>query len=637
MPEQNGVSCPDEGQSLAIHHGAGPMLVLAGPGAGKTHVITHRIRYLISECHIPPNEILVITFTKAAALEMQARTNSLIKQSSYVQFGTFHSVFYQILKLSQPYRKLTLASDRERLLFVEAYLEETVSKDTKTDFAANDILKEISRRKNGGGQAEEKAEEKTEKKTEEKAEKKTEKKMEEKTIAGCLKEEEFLNLYEAYKDWLSENRKLDFDDMILKCYEYLKNNPEERRKWQKRFSYLLIDEFQDINRLQYETVKLLAGNKNLFAVGDDDQAIYSFRGSDPMLMKKFIEEFSSGLVKLSRNYRCSGEIVELAAKSIEKNKMRFPKEIHAVGEEKGNVVFKEFSTEEKMAAWVAEEVLQFAREHTEKTQAVLTRTNKEASLYEKLSGGCGENDLWKDIFAYLAFINCGRKRCDFLKIMNKPMRYISRGIVCESVVDFKMLKRRLKDKQWILKRLERLEEQTKFAAKLDIYGQLHYIWKSMGYEEHIRMSCGENISRLKECAQSFSFLLEESRKCRNLEELEHRMGVDTFTQDKNAGERREKSMIRKQKPDSHIKIMTYHGAKGLEFDRVYLPGLNYGRVPHGRMLTAEQLEEERRMFYVAVTRAKTELFLMYINPAKKSSGPDCPEESMSPFLKEIIQ
>ena len=612
MLKPHSISCPDEGQSKAIHHGAGPMLVLAGPGSGKTHVITHRIRYLISECHIPPNEILVITFTKAAALEMQARANSLIRQSSYVQFGTFHSVFYQILKLSQPYRKLTLASDRERFQFVDAYLDETVSKDEKTDSTANDILKEISRRKNGGAQTDEK------------------------TIAGCLSGQEFLGLYESYQEWLSENKKLDFDDMILKCHDYLKDNPEKRRKWQKRFSYLLIDEFQDINRLQYETVKLLVRDKNLFAVGDDDQAIYGFRGSDPMLMKKFMEEFSPGIVKLSRNYRCGREIVELAAKSIEKNKIRFPKEIQAVKEE-GKVVLKEFLTEEKMSAWVTEELLQSAKENGGKTQAVLVRTNKEAAIYEKLLGGCGENDLWRDIFAYLSFINHGRKRYDFLKIMNKPMRYISRGIVSESIVDFGMLKRRLKDKQWILKRIEGLEEQTKFAAKLDIYGQLHYIWKSMGYEEYVRMSCGENISKIKECAQSFSFLLEESRKCRNLEELEHRMGVDLPEREKAAAKKERVSAAEVRKTDNSIKIMTYHGAKGLEFDRVYLPGLNYGRVPHGRMLTAEQLEEERRMFYVAVTRAKTELFLMYINPTKKSSGPDCPEESISPFLREIIQ
>ncbi len=613
MPEQNSISRPDEGQSTAICHGTGPMLVLAGPGSGKTYVITHRIKYLISECHIPPNEILVITFTKAAALEMQTRANSLISQSSYVQFGTFHSVFYQILKLSKPNQKLTLASDRERFQFVDAYLEEAVFKDTKTDSTANEILKEISRRKNGGAQTCEK------------------------TIAGCLPEQEFSGLYEAYKEWLLENRKLDFDDMILKCHDHLKNHFEERRKWQKRFPYLLIDEFQDINRLQYETVKLLAGDKNLFVVGDDDQAIYGFRGSDPMLMKKFMEEFSPRLVKLTRNYRCSREIVELAAKSIEKNRIRFPKNIEAVGKETGKAVFKDFPTQEKMSSWVVEEALQFAKEHEEKTQAVLTRTNKEASIYEKLIGGCGENDLWMDLFTYLAFMNQGRKRSDFLKIMNKPMRYISRGIVNESIVDFGMMKSRLREKKWILKRVERLEEQMKFAARLDVYGQLHYIWKSMGYEEYVRMSCGGNVSKIKECARSFSFLLEEARKCRSLDELEHRMGIGAFMQDKIDEERSGGSLIQKRREDDHIKIMTYHGAKGLEFDRVYLPGLNYGRVPHGRMLTAKQLEEERRMFYVAVTRAKSELFLMYANPTKKNSGPDCPEDSMSPFLREIIQ
>jgi len=583
MPESQRTLHSDEGQKLAIMHGTGPMLVLAGPGSGKTYVITHRIAHLISRCKIPPNNILVITFTKAAALEMQTRANAMLKQCAYVQFGTFHSVFYQILRLSEGYQNLTLISDKERKNFIKVILKGQGIQEKDLDEQAEQYLKAVSRRKNLPVHPSSYRE------TEEK--------------------DEFLKVYDAYEQWLKENQKLDFDDMLRLCYVHLRKNPEERKKWQERFSYILIDEFQDINPLQYETVKLLSGNGNIFAVGDDDQAIYGFRGADPFLMKRFEKEFGAKVIRLSRNYRCSGNITEMAGRFIGHNKERFQKEITAVKGPGEEVVVREVADRRQELLFLEKEIKGYGEKNPGKTQAVLVRTNGLVWSYEQLLGKEGKNPLWEDIKSYLSFINCGRKREDFLKIMNKPMRYISRNILLEPVIDFELLKRRSKDKPWIMKRMAELENQINFAARLDLSGQLHYIWKAVGYEQYIIENSGKDTGKIKENAGWFSQLRSLAKNCGSLEELQDIMEKDRSGQE---GE------------SAGVRIMTYHGSKGLEFDRVYLPDLNYGRVPHGRMLTEEELEEERRMFYVAVTRAKESLFLLYTK-----------EQTGSPFLKEI--
>lgn len=624
MAESVSISRPDKGQSLAIHHGAGPMLVLAGPGSGKTHVITHRIRYLISECNIPPNEILVITFTKAAALEMQARANLLIKQSAYVQFGTFHSVFYQILKKSRTHCKFTLVSDRERIQFIKEVLESTAAGEENPEAQADRYIKEISRRKNmlPGKESMEAGSLKPGRESMEAGSLKPGRKSMEtgglKSVgksmeAGSPKlgEESFETVLQAYDEWLKEAQKLDFDDMLRLCYFYLRDNPAERKKWQKRFSFILIDEFQDINPLQYETIKLLSGNGNLFAVGDDDQAIYGFRGADPLMMKQFQQEFGAEVVRLSVNYRCSGRITEAAGRFIENNGNRFPKEITPFKEPGEEICIRELSNRQEELAFLRESIKNYQKEHPEKTQAVLARTNGMLEGYMQLSealSGTGKNPLWEDVAAYLTFINCGRKRGDFLKIMNKPMRYIGRNVLTEPVVDFKRIVKRLSDKPWIQRRVRELEKQVDFAAKLDLRGQLYYIWKALGYGQYVEEQGGGYSGRIKENAAWFAKLLSAAEGCDDFLELQAVM---------------KESQPEKQ-TNEMVHMLTYHGAKGLEFDRVYLPDLNYGRVPHGRMLTKEELEEERRMFYVAMTRAKESLVLLHI---KSQTG--------SPFLLEI--
>lgn len=609
----------NKGQIRAIRHKDGPMLVLAGPGSGKTFVITHRIAYLISECKIPPNNILVITFTKAAALEMQVRANQLIGRSTYVSFGTFHSVFYQILKKSDRYRSLTLVSEQERHAFFKAFLSERVTKEESEEVSEH-LLKQISRRKNSILEESDLG-----------------KKEMQGRIEGDGKEKSpqlFEEAYSAYNDWLLENKKLDFDDMLKLCFSYLSGNPAEQIKWQKQFLYILIDEFQDMNPLQYETIKLLCSNQNIFAVGDDDQAIYGFRGSNPSLMRQFTKEYQAEVVNLSYNYRSDKGIVALAAKSIGFNQNRFPKQIQAVREEKEEIRMYGFEKKEEMITFLARETMAYAARFPEKTQAVLARTNAEARFYGRLIGKNAESAVWQDLYAYLSFINTGRKRNDFLKIMNKPMRYLARGIVAEEIVDFNAMKHRLSEQVWIRKRVALLEKQVTFAGKLDLYGQLHYIWKAMEYEKYVREVCKGDVMRLKESIGELARIAELAKACKTLEELEEKVNGGRIKAAGVCKGIKGKEEVSAGGDNSSIRVMTYHGAKGLEFDRVYLPGLNYGKVPHGRMLKSEELEEERRMFYVALTRAKSSLIFMYEESKKGDTGSKT--ESISPFVSEIM-
>ena len=580
------VNRQNEGQITAIQHGAGPMLILAGPGSGKTYVITHRIKHLISECNIPPNNILVLTFTKAAALEMQTRACLLLPSCAYVQFGTFHSVFYRILCMSAQCNDLTLASDKERIGFVLSMLKESAAE------KAEACLKEISHKKN--------------------------------QLYGeyQMSSHEFEMIYREYELWLRENNRLDFDDMVRACYIYLKEHEEERQVWQSRFTYLLIDEFQDINSLQYETVKLLCGNQNIFVVGDDDQAIYGFRGSDPQIMKQFVKDYSAQIVNLSYNYRCCKKIVEKAEVFIEKNKKRFDKTIIPAKEEEGEVMIKAVAGRKEELTYIADEIATYAKAYPHKSQAVLTRTNGLLKQYQSLGETNVTNPIWNDINAYLRFINCGFKRKDFLLIMNKPMRYISRSVLKEESVDFKKVKKRLKEKPWIEKRVENLQKQIEFAKKLDVCGQIRYIWNAMGYGAYKLETCTDK----ELCGNIKQHLAEILTAAKNIGDYQQLAEVmDERSGKENAGPgNEEKGHAATGFPK--VSLMTYHGAKGLEFDRVYLPDLNYGKVPHGRMLTVDELEEERRMFYVAMTRAKESLVLIYDHKQKDS-----------PFLTELNQ
>lgn len=595
-------------QQHAIQFGTGPLLVLAGPGSGKTYVITHRIIHLISECQISPNNILVITFTKAAALEMQNRATKAYKPCSYVQFGTFHSVFYHILKLSNPNRTYQLATDQERISIIKEIIQKEDFIEKNTDFMqeTENCIKEISIYKNSCF---------TDLKNTDDYANNTYKINMKSNVDNIDSErmgilsEKYQNVYRLYEEWLADNQKLDFDDMIKLCYQQLKQDVRLREYWQNRFSHILIDEFQDINLMQYETIRLLSKNQNVFAVGDDDQAIYSFRGSNPELMKKFLQDYRANTICLSCNYRSHKDIVETSMHFISHNKNRFDKRIIAINREDNSIRLLQKPSKKEVLSAIRNEIQHYRKQYPQKTQAVLTRTNHLAYAYQNMaSEECEDRILALDMLAYLQFINCGQKRSDFLKIMNKPVRYIPFGVVADPVVSFPFLKRRLLDKPWITQRLAELEMQVEYVRKLDLPGQARYIFKAMGYETYYKENLQKNENSTS-TGEAFAMFVNKLKSCTSLEELKREYETDKKSE---------------QKAENFF-VMTYHASKGLEFDRVYLPDLEYGKVPHGRMLTKKDLEEERRMFYVACTRAKESLWLL-----RDTS------QIGSPFLQEFL-
>lgn len=293
-------------QKEAVMHKDGPMMVLAGPGSGKTLVITKRIQYLISHYQIPPQRILVITFTRAAANEMKERFWRLAGETLPVSFGTFHSVFFTILKYAYHYSADNILPEHKKYDFIrEIITDHELEIDDEADFMRQ-IIQEISLVK---GQMIPLAY----------------------YHSGCCGDEVFKEIYRAYEEKLHENRWIDFDDILVYTYELLKEREDIRKAWQQKFPYILIDEFQDINKIQYEIVKMLAGEtKNLFIVGDDDQSIYKFRGARPELMLNFPKDFeNTRQVILNRNYRCGEEIVQVAEDIISYNTKRFEKKMQA--------------------------------------------------------------------------------------------------------------------------------------------------------------------------------------------------------------------------------------------------------------------------------------------------------------------
>lgn len=595
---------PEQREAICFHEGA--MLVLAGPGSGKTLVITQRIRYLIEEKGVYPGHILVITFTKSAALEMQQRCLKICPTANGVVFGTFHSVFYQILRCSDKYRNYSLITYYEKqnimkqILTVNGFAGELDAKGLL--LLCNEMLTKISRQKNTG--------EKTE-------------------------DNRLTFIMKTYQKECALRQLLDFDDMLMLCHQLLMENRVERIHWQEHFKYILVDEVQDVNGMQYELTKLLsARHKNLFVVGDDDQAIYSFRGSDPHYMQQFLQDFpESRLIRLSDNYRCGSEIVRMAANCISYNTGRFDKEIKAAAEKENKVEIKSFESKEmemnKLCETLAESkgckaVLLRTNTAAEYVAQCLSKKNIPYRMKEKIK--CFyDNAYVEDILSVLRFVFHKPLRKDFYCFMNKPERGISRECIKTEVVDFTALKRMFDEESELGNSLRRLEKDCEFLRKLDAYAAITYILHGMKYREFLHMSlCGQEKEKAMKIMDE---LLRRSREYAGAPEF--LAFVENYKRDLEKNYRVASKEFSTRAEETYI--MTYHASKGLEFDSVFLPGVNNGIVPNGHILTREQLEEERRMFYVAMTRARKYLFVSYVKGEKDG------DEVISPFVPELSE
>lgn len=590
MP-QNKKMIPSPAQQEAICFGEGTMLVLAGPGSGKTAVITQRIRYLVEERHITPSDILTITFTKAAALEMKQRACQICRGAENAVFGTFHSVFFQIIRSSSKFQNYSIMTEQQKLQILRPLLKGKKLDCVQMSSFCEQFLSDLSFYKNTGREREEKAGQ------------------------NQAEQMQLHELRQAYEQCCRKRWLLDFDDILIYCHRLLTEDSGLRDRWENRFRYILIDEFQDINDVQYQIIKLLSANyENLFVVGDDDQAIYSFRGADPSYMHRFLEDYpKSRQVKLNINYRCGDRILALAARSIAHNKYRFEKEIKAGNSGENRVIATCFQNRAEELSFLTEEIM---THRNEGLTAILVRTNRMA---EQVSEACfrrqipyqmreKKQDFYAqkcvvEVLSVIRFVAEGRNRSDFMAFMNKPVRYINREMLQKETVDLWALLEEYREDPEQYRIIQKLQQDLGMVEMLDPFGAISYIRKVMQYD--CCLSPGETGEKEKEILDE---LLERCREFHSHTAFLAHIAAyrSKLEQESNRKQPEADQGSAKRNP---VQIMTYHGSKGLEFDTVFLPFLNSGDVPHGRNLSTMELEEERRLFYVAVTRAKKSLYL----------------------------
>lgn len=577
-------------QTQAIMHKDGPMMVLAGPGSGKTTVITHRVQYLTKEYGIDPGDILVITFTRAAAEEMRERYEALTGGGSRVTFGTFHSIFFRILKLAYRYTADNIVREEQQMQFVRELAQAGgLEPEDENEFAAS-ILSEISSVKG-------------------------ERIALEHYYSKNCPDAVFRQLYAGYEEKMRRAGLIDFDDMMVLCLELFTERKDILSAWQRRYRYILIDEFQDINRLQYEIVRMLAKPEdNLFIVGDDDQSIYRFRGAKPEIMLGFERDYpGAGRILLDVNYRSTEEIVVPALRLIGENQKRFSKAIHTTGRHGKNVITKLWQDpgEENLA--IAREIQLYLQSGVRPGDiAVLYRTNAGPRfLMEKLMEynlpfrtrdtvpNLYEHWISRNILTYIRIAMGSRAREDILQVINRPKRYISRDAMPDETVSFEKMKAFYAEKDWIAERIESLEGDLRAIARMSPLAAVNYIRQGMGYDEYLIEYAAFRRMRPEELLETADELKESAAGFKTFDEwFAH---IEAYKEEllRQAAQRRTET--------DAITLATMHSAKGLEFPIVYILDANEGITPHSRAMLDEDMEEERRLFYVAMTRAKTRL------------------------------
>lgn len=594
----------------AVRVTEGPALIIAGPGSGKTTVLTNRIKFLIEEHKVAPEEILVITFSKAAALEMRTRFYSMCEDSFYpVTFGTFHSVFFQIIHTQYHYNTshiLTLQKKRELMRLA---LKRSRIIDYPENELVDTLLKEVAYYKNTNESADFKSD-------------------------TNINSEMWKIAYKQYRDLQIAENKIDFEDMLLIVRNLFRKNREVLTQYQSRYKYILIDEYQDINDIQYDCVRMLAGDRaNLWVCGDDDQSIYGFRGANPKIMLSFTNDYPNAtVVKLTDNYRSSKRIVEAAGRVIAENRNRFNKDIRGMGADGIPVELIHTKNEEEEDSRILEMINNTDKPYTD--IAILLRTNIQATRFADL---LRRNDIpysikdsvvnpfmnafFFDILSYLRLRDSMVSQSDFsirdlLRILNKPSRYLRSDLINTGAKCLDEVIESLSGNLMYLQPLKVLKVQLRSMEKMDMYESINFIRKGIGYDNYMKLRL-MNRDRFSEYMENMNWIQDMAKTCDDLNELiylsEHYEEMVKGNENA-AGE--------------GVHLMTYHGSKGLEFDTVILPRINEGVVPGNRSRDTESIEEERRMFYVAMTRAKNRLIISFkigtrLKPALPSRFINC--------------
>lgn len=579
----------NEKQTESIEFEKGAAMVLAGPGTGKTTIITHRIKRLIEKDIAQPENILVVTFTKAAAIEMQERFEKLSNNAvdcEKVTFGTFHSIFYRILKQSDgSFMDSIILSDSKRQQIIrEIVLRIKVDTLDLQEFirvVAGEISKVKGNGLDGGNFA-----------------------------SGICEKETFHKVYHEYEKALVAEKLIDFDDMIIKCKRLFEENETALKYWQNKFKYILVDEFQDINKLQYENIKLLAGDeKNVFVVGDDDQSIYSFRGSENEIMFAFAKDFEDAkIINLNINYRSSEQILEVAKNLIINSPKRYEKRFFSCRGSGKSVDVREFETNIEQYRYISAKIKEYTDSGIMPSEiAVLVRNNSSISLIKNWltnqniafnnngKFNAYNHQIVRDIVSYIRAAQSDLTKpiienMYLAEIINKPYRYISRQFITEEGMSLEKLKNRYGDVKEILQNIKNLEFHMNMIKNLEPYPAINYIRYGADYEKYMKEYAAEKGMGYEELTRVYDAVWQESINFKTCNEW-----LDFV----------EKQMV-SQKPDYNsdgVNIITMHSAKGLEYKVVFVPDVNQGIIPEARAVREGNIDEERRIFYVALTRA----------------------------------
>ena len=629
-------------QQQAVEYINGACLVLAGAGSGKTRVIINKIAHLISQCGYLPKQIAAVTFTNKAAREMRERVAHSIgkEQSKGLTISTFHTLGFEILKREHKLlgfkSGMTLFDEHDQLALLKHLLPENVAEDKDLLKA---LISTISNWKNDLLSPE-------------------------MAVHHCKSERDrvFSHFYQLYQNQLKAYNALDFDDLIMLPVLLFRQFPEALARWQQKIRYLLVDEYQDTNTSQYELIKLLvASHKNFTVVGDDDQSIYSWRGAKPQNMQRLREDFDLKVIKLEQNYRSSQRILHCANILIDNNEHIFNKRIFSeLGEgEKLNVI--EAKNEEHEAERIVGEIIahRFSKKTKYKDYAILYRGNHQSRLLEKLlmqnripykiSGGTSffSRTEIKDMMAYLRLVVNQDDDAAFLRIVNTPKREIGAatleklGLLAnekqvslfEAIFDFELIHRltpkpyqALQDfARWIVEIADQAERADPIEAIKDLLAKIQY--EAYLYETAVSPKAAEmqsrNVQTLFEWVQS---MLEgnEIEEPMNLVQVVNRLTL--------------RDMLERGEDDDEVdqvQLMTLHASKGLEFPHVFLIGMEEGILPHQTSLDEDNVEEERRIAYVGITRAQQTLTFSLCKERRQYGEIIKPEPSR--FLLELPQ
>lgn len=601
----------NRGQDEAIKHGNGPCMVLAPPGSGKTLIVTERTRYLIEESEVRPDQILVITFTRYAAREMKERFERLTAGKNYpVTFGTFHSIFYGILKCAYGIGANNLMSEKESSVLLQEVLDQTDIESTPEvedeEELVRGLLREVGMVKNGLCHLKD-------------------------FHSKYLAQDEFAEVFRSYEHQKKELKKFDFDDMLVQCYALFRKKPEILQGWQKRFQYILIDEFQDINRVQYEVIRMLAAPRyNLFVVGDDDQSIYGFRGAKPELMLYMKQEFPSlRTISLTVNYRSTEFITGAAARVILHNDTRFYKRVQSFRGRGQNVHVQEVLDEQEEAQYVTEEIQKKLDQGIKPGEiAVLFRAAVQARMISEILSehripfemrdyvtNFYRHFIVKDMMAYLQLAAGKRDRSLFLTICNRPLRYLARNSMENRQVNFEDLRKFYCDKDWMLDIIDQFDVDVRMMKNMAPYAAIQYIRKKIGYDDFLKEYAEKHQISWKQLMDVMAELEERSKNFKSYDEWE--IHIAKYTQE--LEEQQAKARKIKGERENKVQLMTIHSAKGLEFEDVFVIHANEGEIPHQKAEKKDEIEEERRLFYVALTRAKNNLCISYITQKNGNS------------------